>query len=74
MSLIIIGIAVALNLLIIIRKFQHGQHFNALVDGSLLVLVAMLFSKSTDALIIGTIGSLIVSIYLIFSPFKVGAR
>jgi len=74
MELVIIGIAVALNLLIVLRKFQAGQHLNALIDGTLLVAVAMLFSMSTAALIIGTIGSLIVSIYLIFFPFKVGAR
>lgn len=74
MVLVIIGIAVALNLLIVLRKFQKGQHFNALIDGTLLVLVALVFSKSTDALVIGTIGSLIVSIYLTFSPLKVGAK
>lgn len=74
MELVIIGVAVALNLLIVLRKFQNGQYFNALIDGTLLVLVALVFSMSTDALVIGTIGSLIVSVYLIFYPLKVGDK
>lgn len=65
-----IGVAVALNLLIVIWKFQAGRIVDAIVDGSLLVLVALVFSMSTAALTIGTIGSLLVSIYLLFSPFK----
>lgn len=74
MDLVIIGIAVALNLLIVLRKAQVGQYFNALIDGSLLALVAVFFSVSTAALIIGTIGSLIVSLYLTFFPFKLKAN
>lgn len=74
MELVIIGIAVAFNLLIVLRKFQAGQYLNALIDGSLLALVAMFFSVSTAALIIGTIGSLIVSIYLIFYPFTLPTK
>lgn len=74
MELVIIGVAVALNLLIVLRKFQNRQYFNALIDGTLLVLVALVFSMSTDALVIGTIGSLIVSVYLIFYPLKVGDK
>jgi uncharacterized membrane protein YczE len=72
MDLIIIGIAVAFNLIIVLRKAQAGQYLNALVDGTLLGLVAVFFSVSTAALIIGTIGSLLVSIYLSFFP--VGGR
>lgn len=62
--------AVAFNLLIVIWKFQHGRYLDATIDGTLLVLVAMVFSVSTQALIIGAFGSLIVSVYLLFSPFR----
>lgn len=72
MQVLIIGFAVAANLIIVIRKAQSGNYLNALIDGTLLALVAIFFSMSTNALIIGTIGSLIVSIYLSFFP--VGAR
>ena len=68
-TIIIIGFAVAFNLIIVLRKAQAGQYLNALVDGTLLGLVAVFFSISTAALIIGTIGSLIVSLYLIKYPF-----
>ena len=69
MDLIIIGLAVAANLIIVLRKAQAGQYLNALIDGTLLGLVAVFFSVSTAALIIGTIGSLVVSLYLIKYPF-----
>jgi hypothetical protein len=72
MDLLIVGLAVAFNLIIVLRKAQAGQYLNALVDGALLGLVAVFFSVSTAALIIGTIGSLLVSIYLSFFP--VGGR
>lgn len=71
MELLIVGIAVAFNLIIVLRKAQHGQYLNALIDGTLLALVAVFFSVSTAALIIGTIGSLIVSLYLIKYPVTV---
>ncbi len=71
MELTILGIALALNLLIVIWKFQHSRVMDAIVDSTLLVLVASVFSGSTATLIIGTIGSLLVSIYLLISPVKV---
>lgn len=69
MELAIIGLVVALNILIVLNKFQREDYINASIDASLLVLVALVFSVSTAALIIGSIGSLVVSIYLIFQPF-----
>jgi hypothetical protein len=72
MLLTIITIAaVALNIIIVIWKFKHGRLADATVDSILLILVAMVFSVSTQALIIGAFGSLIVSIYLLFSPVRI---
>lgn len=70
MTLLIIGVAVAFNLLIVLWKFQNRPLIDAIVDASLLILVAMVFSVSTAALTVGTIGSFIVSVYLIFKPFR----
>ena len=70
----IIGLAVAFNILIVIWKLQHDRRADGLVDGSLLVAVALLFSGSTALLIIGTIGSMIVSVYLLFSPIRFDRR
>lgn len=74
MEYLIIGIAVALNLLIVIWKFQNNRVLDGTVDGSLLVAVAMVFNNSTAALIIGTIGSLIVSLYLLAKPVKLKVK
>lgn len=71
MELIIIGIAVAFNILIVIWKLRNNRVIDGIVDGALLTAVAIVFSGSTAALIIGTIGSAIVSIYLLASPIKV---
>jgi len=68
----IIGIAVAINILLVIWKFQHRPMIEGVVDGVLLMAVAVLFSGSTALLFSGTIGSAIVSLYLLFLPFKFG--
>lgn len=73
MLIAIVGVAVAFNILIIIWKLKRPKRrLDGIVDGILLVLVAVLFSGSTELLIIGTIGSAIVSIYLLISPIKIG--
>lgn len=71
MTYFIIGVAVALNVIVVLWKFKRGDWLNGLVDGTLLVAVAVLFSGSTALLIIGTIGSLFISLYLIASPFRI---
>lgn len=71
MTYFIIGVAVALNVIVVLWKFKRGDWLNGLVDGTLLVAVAVLFSGSTALLIIGTIGSLFISLYLIVSPFRI---
>ena len=68
MEFILIGIAVAFNIIIVVWKFRRGRLLDGLLDSLFLVLVALLFSVSTAALIVGTIGSLIVSLYLLISP------
>lgn len=70
MEYLIIGLAVAFNLLVVIWKFQHNRILDALIDGSLLVLVAIVFSGTYGALVVGTVGSAVVSIYLLFNPPK----
>jgi hypothetical protein len=70
MTLVAIGLAVSFNIIILIWKFRHNRTADGILDTSLLALVMWIFSGSTDLLIIGTIGSLIVSIYLLFAPVK----
>lgn len=72
MLYLIIGIAVALNIVLVIWKLRNDRVADGTVDGILLVAVAWLFSGSEALLIIGTIGSAITSLYLLASPVKVG--
>jgi len=65
MILSIIGIAVAFNIIIIMWKFKHNRIMNAIIDASALMAVAVIFGGSFNALVVGTIGSSIVSIYLL---------
>lgn len=72
MLYLIIGIAVALNIVLVIWKLRNDRVADGIVDGILLVAVAWLFSGSEALLIIGTIGSAITSLYLLAAPVKVG--
>ena len=66
----IIGVAVAFNVIIILWKFNHNRIFDGLLDSTLLILVAMLFKGTVSGLIIGTIASAIISLYLLAFPPK----
>jgi len=70
MEFVIMGIALAFNILVVLWKFTYNRVGNAMVDGALLIAVAILFSSSTALLIIGTIGSALVSLYLLMFPIK----
>lgn len=71
MEYLVIGIAVAFNLLIVLWKFKKERILDASVDATLLILVAIVFSGSYGALVIGTVASAVVSVYLLISPIKV---
>ena len=65
---IIIGITVFFNIAVVKWKFDHKRYTDAIVDGTLLVAVTMVFSGSYGALVVGTIASALVSLYLLISP------
>lgn len=72
MEWVLVGLAVALNIIIVIWKLKSKHRkLDGFIDGTLLILVAILFSGSTSLLIIGTIGSAIVSLYLLISPIRI---
>jgi len=70
MEYILIGITVFFNIAIILWKFEKHRYLDALLDTTLLVLVALLFSSSYGALVVGTVASALVSLYLLISPPK----
>lgn len=67
-ELILIGLAVSFNFLVILKKYKNHRWFNATVDMLLLGVICIVFSGSFNALVVGTIGSAVISIYLWFSP------
>lgn len=70
MELVIIGIAVFFNIAVLKWKFDKGRTTEAIIDASLLGGVMFLFSGSFNALVVGTIASALVSLYLLISPPK----
>jgi predicted branched-subunit amino acid permease len=70
MEILGVALIVALNIIIVLWKFKRGRTLDGMIDSLLLFAVAYLFSISTNALIIGSIGSFIVSLYLLISPPK----
>jgi hypothetical protein len=70
MEILGVALIVALNLIILLWKFNHNRILDGAIDMGLLIAVAYLFSISTNALIIGSIGSFIVSLYMLIFPPK----
>lgn len=70
MEFVLIGITVFFNIAFIKWKFDKERYSDAFLDITLLVLVMILFSGSYGALVVGTIASALVSIYLYFSTSK----
>lgn len=68
MSFLLIGIAVAFNFCILIKKYRLRRYFDAFIDMSILAIICVLFSGTFSALVTGTIASMFVSIYLYFRP------
>lgn len=68
MLLAIMAICVALNLIVILIKYERRRYLDAFLDSVFLVLIAMIFSSSFNALVVGTFASMIVSIYLYIKP------
>jgi len=67
---LLIALATAFNALIIKWKVEKGRYEDAFIDVGILVVLASLFSGSMGGMVIATISSFIVSIYLLFSPPK----
>lgn len=70
MEYLIIGIAVAFNMLVIKYKFEKGRFADAILDFSLLTVLSFLFMGSYAGLVVSTVASAIISIYLYFVPPK----
>jgi len=72
MEVFIIGLIVAANIIFIIYKFTKGRFPDAILDSILLGAVTVVFMGSYAGLVVGTIASLCVSIYLYYNPPTLG--
>ncbi len=68
MEFLLIGLAVAANIIFILFKYERKRYSDATLDFILLIAVTVIFSGSYGALVVGTIASLVVSIYLYANP------
>lgn len=65
------GLAVSFNIVIILWKFSKDRIADAILDGAILAIVTYVFSGTYSALVVGTIASCVVSLYLLINPPKV---
>lgn len=65
---LIIGIAVAANIVFIKMKFEKKRHEDGIFDAILLVLITIVFGGSYGGLVVGTIASAFISLYFYASP------
>lgn len=74
MEFAIIGLAVFFNIAVVKWKYDKARYADATLDFTCLIAVAVLFSGSYGALVVGTIASALVSLYLLISPPKLPNR
>ena len=68
MEFLIIGIVTSCNVIFILHKWKLKRYSDAILDFIILAVIAILFSGSYGALVIGTVSSFIISIYLYANP------
>lgn len=74
MNTTIMGIATALNVIVVLWKLRNDRILDGIIDGALLAAVMYVFMGSVSGLQMGTIGSAMVSIYLLLDPIEVNIR
>lgn len=70
MEFFIIGFAVFFNFMVIKYKFEKKRYADATLDLILLATISFLFAGSFGGLVVATVASALISIYLIFFPPK----
>ena len=70
MEFLLIGVATAFNLMIIKWKLEHKRWADAVLDVFLLVILGFLFAGTFSGLVVATISSAFISLFLIAFPPK----
>lgn len=67
-TFIVIGVVTALNIMFVKMKLNRARYEDAALDVAILLGLAFIFSGSFGGLVVATVTSLVISIYLFFSP------
>ena len=70
MEFLIIGLATAFNFIVIKIKVEKKRYEDAGFDAAIFVAMTFLFSGSFGGMVVATIGSAVISLYLFASPPK----
>ena len=71
--LFVIGIALALNVLVLLLKLKKGRYIDMILDGIILLSLSYAFGSTYSGLVTATVASSVVSIALFFielNPLK----
>jgi len=68
MTELLMGLALAFNILVIIWKWKHRGFIEGTADAILLALVMYIAGSSLTGMLVGTIASAVVSGYLLVDP------
>ena len=71
MTELIMGLALAFNILVIIWKWKHRGFVDGTADAVLLGLVMFIAGSSLTGMLVGTIASAVVSGYLLVDPIDI---
>jgi len=68
MDYLVIGLVTAINFIVIKIKSDRKRWEDAILDLSILALLAYVFGGSYGGLVVATTTSLVISIFFLFSP------
>lgn len=71
MPYLVMGVAASFNVLIIFWKWSRTRYLDAILDGSVLFLLGYAFKGTLGGMVVATVGSAIVSLYLLLKPPKI---
>jgi len=74
MEIVIFGLIAAFNMLIIVVKFRMERYSDAILDSGILFILNYMAAGTLTGMMIVTIASLTVSIFLFISPPKSSKR
>jgi len=74
MEFIIIGIVTFFNLAILLKKYQTERYVDMLLDVLAFIILSKIFGGTLGGMMIAMIGSMLLSLYLLFAIKKSNVR